>query len=205
MSAAQVAEWVRERIRLKKARPIPAHVNFFYCFGGLSLTLILVQLVTGALMLFFYVPEPEAALQSIMVLSNEVPLGWLLRNLHRWASTLLLATVFTHMVIVFYLKAFQSPRHFTWLTGVVQLLLVFLLVATGLVLPWDWRSYWSYALWLDYVNTWAGGQAIQDWLLDHFTLGTIYYVHILAIPLGLAVFLYLHFRMVRKYGISAPL
>ncbi|MBI3148163.1 MAG: cytochrome b N-terminal domain-containing protein [Betaproteobacteria bacterium] len=200
-----LAEWIRERIRLKKARPIPAHVNFFYCFGGISLFLILLQLVSGLFMLFFYVPQPDQALQSIVVLSNEVPLGWLFRNLHRWSSTLLLATVFSHMLIVFYLKAYQSPRQFTWLTGVFQLLLVFLLVATGLILPWDWRSYWSYAMWLDYVNTWVGGAQIQQWLLDHFTLKLIYYVHILAIPIGLAVFLYFHFRMVKKYGISEPL
>ena len=204
-SGARVADWIRERIRLKKGRPIPAHVNFFYCFGGLSLFLILLQLVTGLFMLFFYVPEPDKAWQSIVALSNDVTLGWLFRNLHRWTSTLLLATVFSHMIIVFYLKAYQSPRHFTWLTGVFQLLLVFLLVATGLVLPWDWRSYWSFAMWLDYVDTWVWGEPIKNWLLDVFSLRTIFLVHILAIPCALAVFLFFHFRMVRRYGISQPL
>lgn len=202
---ARLTEWIRERIRRKKGKPIPAHVNFFYCFGGLSLFLIILQLISGIFMLFFYVPEPDKAWQSIVVLSNEVPLGWLFRNMHRWTSTLLLATVFSHMVIVFYLKAYQSPRQFTWLTGVFQLLLVFLLVVTGLILPWDWRSYWSFAMWLDYVETWAWGEWIKDLLLDSFTLDIAYFTHILAVPLILAVFLYFHFRMVKRYGISEPL
>lgn len=202
---ARLTEWIRERIRRKKGKPIPAHVNFFYCFGGLSLFLIILQLISGIFMLFFYVPEPDKAWQSIVVLSNEVPLGWLFRNMHRWTSTLLLATVFSHMVIVFYLKAYQSPRQFTWLTGVFQLLLVFLLVVTGLILPWDWRSYWSFAMWLDYVETWAWGEWIKDLLLDGFTLDIAYFTHILAVPLILAVFLYFHFRMVKRYGISEPL
>ena len=202
---AGLKEWIRERIRRKKGKPIPAHVNFFYCFGGLSLFLIILQLISGIFMLFFYVPEPDKAWQSIVVLSNEVPLGWLFRNMHRWTSTLLLATVFSHMVIVFYLKAYQSPRQFTWLTGVFQLLLVFLLVVTGLILPWDWRSYWSFAMWLDYVETWAWGEWIKDLLLDSFTLDIAYFTHILAVPLILAVFLYFHFRMVKRYGISEPL
>ena len=202
---AGLKEWIRERIRRKKGKPIPAHVNFFYCFGGLSLFLIILQLVSGIFMLFFYVPEPDKAWQSIVVLSNDVPLGWLFRNMHRWTSTLLLATVFSHMVIVFYLKAYQSPRQFTWLTGVFQLLLVFLLVVTGLILPWDWRSYWSFAMWLDYVETWAWGEWIKDLLLDSFTLDIAYFTHILAVPLILAVFLYFHFRMVKRYGISEPL
>ena len=202
---AGLKEWIRERIRRKKGKPIPAHVNFFYCFGGLSLFLIILQLISGIFMLFFYVPEPDKAWQSIVVLSNDVPLGWLFRNMHRWTSTLLLATVFSHMVIVFYLKAYQSPRQFTWLTGVFQLLLVFLLVVTGLILPWDWRSYWSFAMWLDYVETWAWGEWIKDLLLDSFTLDIAYFTHILAVPLILAVFLYFHFRMVKRYGISEPL
>ncbi len=206
MSAAKVAEWIKERIRLKKGKPIPAHVNFFYCFGGFSLFLILLQLVSGVFMLFFYTPEPDKALQSIAYLSNEVTLGWLSRNMHRWISSLLLATVFSHMVIVFYLKAYQSPRQFTWLTGVSQLLLVFLLVVTGIILPWDWRSYWSFAIWMDYVGTWTiGGESLKAVMLDTFTLNAAYYTHVLLIPLILAVFLSFHFKMVRRYGISEPL
>jgi len=206
MSAAKVAEWVRERVRLKKGKPIPAHVNFFYCFGGFSLFLILLQLVSGVFMLFFYTPEPTKALLSIAYLSNEVTMGWLFRNMHRWTSTFLLATVFSHMVIVFYLKAYQSPRKFTWLTGVSQLLMVFLMVATGIILPWDWRSYWSFALWMDYVGTWTlGGESLKAVMLDTFTLNAAYYTHILAIPLILAIFLSFHFKMVRRYGISGPL
>lgn len=204
--AAGLAAWISEQIRLKRATAIPAHVNFFYCFGGVSLFLILLQLVSGAFMLFFYTPEPDKALKSIVYLSNEITLGWLFRNLHRWASTLLLATVFSHMLIVFYLKAYQSPRTFTWVTGVFQLILVFLLVATGLLLPWDWRSYWSFSIWADYLGTWTlGGGAIKAALLDSFSLNAAYFAHILAIPLALAVFLFFHFRMVKRYGISAPL
>ncbi len=206
MSAAKAAEWIKERIRLKKGKPIPAHVNFFYCFGGISLFLIILQLVSGVFMLFFYTPEPDKALLSIAHLSNEVPLGWLFRNMHRWTSTLLLATVFSHMVIVFYLKAYQSPRKFTWWSGVSQLLMVFLLVVTGLILPWDWRSYWSFAIWMDYIGTWTiGGESLKAVLLDTFTLNAAYFIHILAIPLILAVFLSFHFKMVRRYGISKPL
>jgi len=203
---AKVATWIRERIRLKKEKPIPSHVNFFYCFGGFSLFLIILQLITGIFMLFFYTPEPDKALQSINYMSNEVTLGWLFRNMHRWTSTLLLATVFSHMIIVFYLKAFQSPREFTWLSGAVQLLMVFLLVVTGIILPWNWRAYWSFAIWMDYIDTWAlFGPSFKDALLSAFTLNAAFYTHVLAIPLVLAGLLFFHFKMVRRYGISEPL
>ena len=109
MSAKQ-AGWFREWVKRKKGKAIPSHVTFFHCFGGFSLALIILQVITGVFMLFYYTPEPDKALYSIEQMSNDVTLGWLFRNLHRWTSTLLLATVFSHMVIVFYYKAYQSPR-----------------------------------------------------------------------------------------------
>jgi len=206
MSAANMADWIMEKVRLKKGKPIPSHVNYFYCFGGISLFLILIQLFSGVIMIFFYTPEPDKAYNSIIAMSNDVPLGWLLRDMHRWSSTLLLATVFTHMIIVFYMKAFQSPRQFTWLSGVFQLLMVFFLVVTGIILPWNWRSYWSFAIWMDYVESWTiGGETLKNLFLDTFTLNWAFYTHVLIIPLIIAVSLSFHFKMVKRYGISEPL
>ncbi|VAX11291.1 hypothetical protein MNBD_GAMMA26-876 [hydrothermal vent metagenome] len=197
-----LADWWQK----KKAKPIPSHVTFFHCFGGLSLSLIIIQVITGVFMLFYYIPEPDKAAYSIEAMSNDVTLGWLVRNLHRWCSTLLMATVFSHMVIVFYYKAYKSPRQFTWVTGVFQLLIVFLLLVTGIMLPWDWRAYWSFTMWMDYVDTWfIVGEPMKELFLATFSLDVLYYTHILVIPLVLAGFLYFHFKMVRKHGISEPL
>jgi len=199
---SSLANWWRQ----KRAKPIPAHMTFFHCFGGLSFSLIIIQLITGIFMLFYYIPEPDKALYSIEAMSNEVPLGWLIRDTHRWGSTLLIATVFSHMIIVFFYKAFKSPRQFTWLSGVFQLLAVSLLLITGIMLPWDWRAYWSFTLWMDYIDTWfVIGEPLKEFFLSIFSLEVIYYTHILAIPLLLAGFLYFHFKMVRKHGISEPL
>ncbi|MBT4519175.1 MAG: hypothetical protein HOC23_04150 [Halieaceae bacterium] len=199
-------EAIKGKIANKMAQPVPSHVNIFHCFGGISLLLILVQVITGIIMLFFFVPEPEKALLSIEAMSNEVFGGWILRDGHRWGSTILLAFVFSHMIAVFYFKAFQSPRQLTWTSGVGQLIIVFLMVTTGVLLPWDWRAYWAYALWMDYIATWpVVGGYLKDLALDTFTLNRVFYTHILFLPLILGGSLAFHFRMVRKYGITQPL
>jgi menaquinol-cytochrome c reductase cytochrome b subunit len=201
-----VSIWLRERIRLKKSMPIPAHMSFFRCFGGLSFSIILLQLGTGIFMLFFYSPEPQEALKSIDYMSNEVVFGGIFRNMHRWASVILLAMVFSHMTMVFYFKAYRSPREFNWLSGVVQLLVVFLFIITGIILPWDWRAYWSFALWMDYIETWPLiGEYFSHLILDGFSINVGYYIHVLILPIILAALLNFHFRMVRKHGISEPL
>jgi quinol-cytochrome oxidoreductase complex cytochrome b subunit len=74
------------------------------------------------------------------------------------------------------------------------------------MLPWDWRAYWSFAIWMDYIETWSVfGEPIKNILLDTFSLKVAYWTHILGIPLLLAGTLFFHFKMVRRHGISEPL
>ncbi len=208
---SRVGDWldtrtgIKEWVRKKKAQAVPSHV-FFYCFGGISLFIIFLQVFTGIFMLFFYTPNTLEALKSIEVMSNEVPLGWLVRNMHRWGSTLLLATVFTHLVTVLYRKAYRNPRELNWASGVLQFIVVFLLVLSGIILPWDWRAYWSYAIWVDYIATWPLiGEVVKNFVLDTFTIYRSFITHVVVLPLILFALLWFHFRMVRKHGISEPL
>lgn len=206
-----IADWldrrtgVREWARAKKAQAVPAHM-FFYCFGGISLFIILLQVATGIFMLFFYAPNTQEALKSIEYLSNEVAMGWLVRNMHRWGSTILLATVFTHVVTVFYRKAYRNPRELNWVSGVLQFVIVFFFVLSGIILPWDWRAYWSYAIWVDYVASWPlVGEFMKNIVLDTFTIYRSFITHVVVLPLILFFLLRFHFKMVKKHGISEPL
>ena len=210
--AGKISAWLDERTgitvwrREKFAQAVPAHMSFLYCFGGISLFIIILQVLTGVFMLFYYQPQPQEALRSIEHMSNEVPLGWLFRNMHRWGATLLLATIFSHMVSVGYQKAYRRPREMNWISGVLQFVVVFLLLATGLILPWDWRSYWAFSLWVDYFDTWPliGGY-LKGFLLDSFTINMGFVLHILVLPLILVILLRFHFSMVRRHGIAEPL
>src|SRR3989338_2018466 len=138
-----LGEWLDERTGIKRYLKykmdllVPDHVTFSYCFGGISLTILILQLLTGIFMTFFYIPKPEEAFNSILKMSNEVPLGWLTRNMHRWGATILIATIITHMFNVFYHKAFQKPREFNWLSGFTMFLIVLLFSITGSILPWN--------------------------------------------------------------------
>lgn len=207
-----VMTWVSQRTGLgewwrhKVSQAVPAHMGFWYCFGGISLLILLLQVVTGLFMVFHYEPHPLTALKSIETMSNTVFLGGVIRNMHRWGSTLVVATLFSHLVTVFFRRAYRNPRELNWLSGVLQLVVVFLLLATGILLPWDWRAYWSFALWADYLETWplVGGYLKGVWL-DQFTINRGFVLHILVLPLILMVLLRFHFRMVRRHGIAEPL
>jgi len=141
-------DWLEERVGIKtywgkkRVLLIPDHVTFFYCFGGISLTILIMQLVSGLFMTLFYIPKQEEAFNSVLRMSSEIPFGGFTRNIHRWGATLLIATVITHMFNVFYHKAYQKPMELNWLSGFIMFIVVFIFSITGVILPWDWRSYW---------------------------------------------------------------
>lgn len=210
--AGRIFSWLDERTGLrqfrdkKMAQAVPSHMGFLYCFGGISLFIILLQVLTGLFMVFYYEPTPQEALRSIERMSNNLLLGGLFRNMHRWGATLLVAAVFSHMISVGFQKAYSRPRELNWVSGVLQFLVVFLLLATGLLLPWDWRAYWSFSIWMDYVGTWPLiGTYLQGVLLDSFTINRGFVIHVLVLPLVLLILLRFHFSMVRRHGISEPL
>ncbi|MBI5328767.1 MAG: cytochrome b N-terminal domain-containing protein [Deltaproteobacteria bacterium] len=208
----RIADWFEERagfssyIKKKLSLPIPNHLNFFYCFGGISLTIIIFQLITGVYMTFFYKPNPEDAFNSVLRMSNEIPLGWFARNIHRWGATLLVATLITHIISVFYHKAYQKPRELNWFTGLTLFLIVFLFSLTGEILPWNWRAYWVLVIWTDYIATWPViGEFLRWPMLEYFSVSRSFVVHILILPIFAAILLTFHFKMVKRHGISGPL
>jgi quinol-cytochrome oxidoreductase complex cytochrome b subunit len=62
---------IKQWAQAKKAQAVPAH-SFFFCFGGISLLIIILQVLTGIFLLFYYTPDPKQALYSLDFLSKAV-------------------------------------------------------------------------------------------------------------------------------------
>src|SRR5277367_5638943 len=66
--------------------PIPrgaaGPMGWWYVFGSASLTLLLIQILTGIGLALVYVPAADKAYDSLLYLNYHVTLGWFLRALH---------------------------------------------------------------------------------------------------------------------------
>ena len=125
---------------------IPApQARFRYTLGagGLSVYLVLLLVITGILEMFFYVPSPGEAAESVQTLAFLVPYGWLVRNLHYWVAQLLVVVAIIHLLRVVFTGAYAPPRRFNYLLGLALLLLSLLLDFTGYVLRWDEGVQWA--------------------------------------------------------------
>jgi len=115
----QIAAVVRENAM----HPVPRETaSWAYVFGSAALTVFILQLVTGVMLAFVYVPSASEAWNSLQILNHGVTLGWFIRALHGWGSNFMVAIVLIHMVQVFLFGAYKYPRELTWIVGVFLLL-----------------------------------------------------------------------------------
>src|SRR5262249_26696093 len=127
--------------------PIPRSaagpMGWWYVFGSASLTLLMLQILTGIALALVYVPTADKAYDSLLYLNYEQPLGWFLRALHNTAASGMVVMVVVHMTQVFLHGAYKYPRELTWLVGVALLVLTLGMAFTGQVLRWDADAYWG--------------------------------------------------------------
>jgi quinol-cytochrome oxidoreductase complex cytochrome b subunit len=185
---------------------------YTFCLGGLSFFLFLVLTVTGVYLMFFYVPSSTSAYSDILNIQTRVAFGLLTRNVHRWGAHLMVFFVFLHMMRVFYHGAYKPPREFNWVVGVLLLFFTIALSFTGYLLPWDQISFWAITIGQNMAGyTPLIGVPIQQLIFGGLEVGQntllrFYVLHIMALPLVMAIFLAVHFWRIRKDGgISGPL
>src|SRR2546422_10291649 len=108
--------WLDDRIggqtlrRWLREKTVPVHRHtFWYYFGGMTLFLFAVQVVTGILLLLYYRPSAENAFESVQFIMAEVRFGWLIRSIHSWSANVLIAVLFIHLFSVYFLRAYRQP------------------------------------------------------------------------------------------------
>jgi quinol-cytochrome oxidoreductase complex cytochrome b subunit len=174
--------------------------------GGMAAVLIFLQLGTGLLLKFVYVPTPLGAYTSIQILQNEVMFGQLIRNIHHWCANFLVLIVFLHMLRVFFTGAFHPPRQFSWIIGLGLFGLVLTANFTGYLLPYDQLAYWAVTIstgMLEYIP--AVGSRLQEIIqggneIGPATLNIFYAIHTAVVPVGLIILMAFHFWRIRKSG-----
>jgi len=214
---ARSAQWIEERLGLRPVasrvldKPVPRNITWLHCFGGLTFFTFILQVVTGIILAFFYVPSPDHARDSVRWFQDSIPFGTVVRNLHRVGASAMVVLVFLHMLRVFVHAAYRKPRELNWVLGLSLLLLVLGFGFTGYLLPWDQKAFWATNVGLNIVGTVPlVGEALANLLrggpaLGALTLLRFFALHVFVLPILLAAGMLLHFAMVRKQGIARPL
>jgi len=210
-----IGEWLDARLQIGATitetaeHRIPRETaSWFYVFGSAAFVVFMLQIVTGILLAFIYVPSAGEAWNSLQTLNHQVSLGWFIRALHGWGSDFMVAIVLIHMVQVFLFGAYKYPRELTWIVGVFLLLVTLGMAFTGQVLRFDQDAYWGLGIGASIasrvplmgpsiVNLMLGGPIIAGATLSRF-----FALHVFIIPGLLIAFVSVHLLMVIKLGIN---
>jgi ubiquinol-cytochrome c reductase cytochrome b subunit/cytochrome b6 len=211
-----VLGWIKSRFPIDKdsivlslQEPVPNHLKrWWWCLGGMPAYLFVVQVVTGVLLAFFYVPDPSQAYESVWRITHEIPFGWWIRSLHKWSANLMIISVILHVMRVYFTGAYRKPRELNWMFGAVLLILTLIFGFTGYSLVYEQLAYWgatvatnlaeSVPLIGEYLARFIrGGDEIGPNTLTRFFM-----FHIGVLPALMLMFVVLHILMVRTHGVT---
>jgi cytochrome b6 len=213
-----VGDWFDERFDVRipleafLKKPVPKHaIRWYFCLGGITFALFLIQGATGILLSLYYKPTPEQAYESILFIMNNVQFGWLIRSIHSWSASLMIAFCVAHMLRVFITASYKNPRELNWVAGAVLLLLTLAFGFTGYLLPWDQKALWGSTVGSEILGVVPViGESLLKLLrggteITGLTLTRFYGIHMLVLPVLVLFFLAVHFVIIRRQGISGPL
>lgn len=212
-----IYDWCEERLEIQSiaddilAKFVPAHVNIFYCFGGIVVTSFIFQGASGFALTIYYRPTVLEAFSSVRFILYHVNLGWFIRSIHRWSSGVMVLVLILHIARVYLTGGFKKPRELIWITGVILALATVSFSVTGYSLPWDQVGYWACKIVTGVpeaipivgellVQVLRGGVSVGQSTLTRF-----YSAHTFVLPVVATVLMLTHFVMIRKQGISGPL
>lgn len=213
-----IYSWVDERVHLqdlvnfmgKKYVPVHRH-SIWYYFGGLSLFLFIIQVVTGILLLLYYKGSADLAFESIQFIMSKVQFGWLIRSIHAWSANLFILSLFIHMFSVYFEKAYRKPRELTWFTGMIMLFLALGFGFSGYLLPWNELAFFATKVGSDIAGAVPViGEPMKIFIrgsedVTSATLSRLFGFHVALFPGIFTFFLLIHLILIQRQGISEPM
>jgi ubiquinol-cytochrome c reductase cytochrome b subunit len=180
--------------------------------GWLSTYFVVFETITGIFLMIWYTPSPDAAYGNMIDIMSNVPLGQLMRDLHRLGAEAMVLIVVLHMLRTFFTGSYKKPRQFTWFTGVILLVATAFLSFSGYLLPWDQLALWAVTIGASMVEAAPPevvGENLNLLLRGGPDIGAngllrFYLLHVLAVPAILFIFTGVHYYKVIIHGHSLP-
>ncbi len=199
--------WFPVRMRTSSLAWVPT-----FWLGTVTWVLFLLLLLSGLPLMVFYIPAIGDAHRSVKDIEHVVSFGWWLRAVHRIGAHMMVVATTLHLVRVFVTGAYKNTegrdqhREWNWVLGVAMLFATLLLSFTGYLLPWDQLAFWAVTVGTNIVSSAPlAGTVVREVLIGGREIGQptlirFYLLHIVVLPIAVAVLFGYHMWRVRKDG-----
>jgi quinol-cytochrome oxidoreductase complex cytochrome b subunit/NAD-dependent dihydropyrimidine dehydrogenase PreA subunit len=192
--------------------------NPFYYHGALPQFYLWVLFLSGLLLFAYYIPTIDNAYfsenlvnawTSVDYITNKIPMGAVIRGIHRYSGDAMVITILLHALRVWVTDRYRQYRWIQWVTGIILLLMVLFVGQTGYYLVWDERSLVLTRMTVSALNALPLiGPAISAWFLNgsaitNLTLSNFLFIHI-GLSFTLLFGLWLHYVRMTRPVLTPP-
>ncbi|WP_298727104.1 cytochrome b N-terminal domain-containing protein [uncultured Ferrovibrio sp.] len=216
--ANPVVKWIEYRLPIFSTidhvvgtqYPAPKNLNYWWNFGSLAGLVLVMQILTGIVLVMHYTPHTLLAFDSVEHIMRDVNYGWLLRYMHANGASMFFIVVYIHIFRGLYYGSYKAPRELLWFLGIIIFLLMMATAFMGYVLPWGQMSFWGATV---ITNLFSAipvvGEPIVTWLwggfsVDNPTLNRFFSLHYL-LPFVIVGVVVLHILALHQHGSNNPL
>jgi ubiquinol-cytochrome c reductase cytochrome b/c1 subunit len=212
-----VIKWVDDRLPVFSVMhhstagyPTPRNLSYWWNFGSLALTVLIVMILTGVFLVMNYTPHVDHAFDSVERIMRDVNYGWLIRYIHMNGASMFFIVVYIHIFRGFYYGSYKGPREILWILGVVIMLVMMGTAFMGYVLPWGQMSLWGATV---ITNLFSAFPIVGDFIVtllwggfsvDNPTLNRFFSLHYL-LPFVLVGIVGLHLWALHSVKSNNPL
>jgi len=210
--AEKIKAWVDERTGYKNFLhaifllnfPTKRRSRWQYIWGGALVLMMLVEIVTGTLLMTVYSPSEAAAWGSVHYIETQVDLGWLVRGLHHYTAHMMIVAIIVQIFLVILSAGYRKPKEFIYWTSLLLGGVIVGLTITGNPLPWDQKGYWSYQIETGIAGTMPGiGSTLRSLVVGgsefgNLTLTRLYTIHVIVLPVIAILLFTIHMALIRR-------
>jgi len=120
-----------------------AQTNPWYTLGSLVWLFWMVTIVTGCVLMAWYLPSIHEAFDSVVRIQNEIPSGGIFRGMHKYGADALIIAATMRLYRIFIAADYKPNREINVAIALLTLLLGMYSGLTGYLLIWNQRAFWA--------------------------------------------------------------
>lgn len=140
-------DWVKTRINnidiFDEHYQNEAKTNPFYALGPIFYLVWFIVMATGLILIMWYVPTKSAAFDSILNIQNGIPIGGLMRGMHKYGADAMIIAATMRLYRMFINADYKPSKEFNIAIALVTLLLAMYSGLSGYLLIWNQRAFWA--------------------------------------------------------------